>query len=112
MKIEMGKQYRTRDGKKDVRVLCVDAGGLQPVVALLGRAIYRYTAEGMLYLDQSPDNRDLIEVKPKVQIHLVCWYDKNNPSIKGAFRVNDKEDAISHVVQYHAWYECIEKEIE
>lgn len=48
MKIDMNKQYRTRDGR-EVRVLCTDADGEKcPVIALVGteRIVCRYTPFG------------------------------------------------------------------
>lgn len=70
-KIEMGKQYRTRDGRA-VRILCVDrqGSGLWPVIGLLtGKDGKEYTGawpeSGHRYEDDT-SSLDLIEVKPRL----------------------------------------------
>ena len=64
-KISMDKQYRTRGGR-DVRILCVDGPGKDPVVGFVRNDIspYRWNPEGG-YLASNGTPMDLIEVKPK-----------------------------------------------
>lgn len=68
-KIEMGKQYRTRDGRP-VRVLCVDANHpTDKVVGLIpeptGELATSWDEFGRF--DDRPDNWDLIEVRPRIK---------------------------------------------
>lgn len=64
-KIEMGKQYKTRDGR-EVRVLCVDREHcLYTVVALVSNVVVTYTADGHQFSGQD-SAVDLIEVKPRI----------------------------------------------
>lgn len=65
--IEMGKKYRTRDGR-EVRVLCTDANHkIYPIVALMERdgvdVVNRYTLCGQ-YSAGAESHLDLIEVSP------------------------------------------------
>lgn len=62
MKIEMGKEYRTKDGVL-VRVLCTDAGNCGPVVALVGveKALRTYEADGS-YVKNKTSNFDLVPI--------------------------------------------------
>ena len=70
-KIEMGRVYRTRDGR-EVRVLMTDAGSSHPVViAYKGRDdsfwwSMHVTPEGRVSQSHE-DPRDLIEVKPRIR---------------------------------------------
>ena len=65
--IEMGKKYRTRDGRP-ARVLCVDAKGTQPVIALVsngnGESIVRTSLAGEFYAGDDVHELNLIEVGP------------------------------------------------
>ena len=67
--IEMGKQYKTRDGRS-VRLLCTDCENKDyPVVAIIAYPcgntdVYSYTAEGRYLKDSGPDEGDLIEYSP------------------------------------------------
>ncbi|OWT55251.1 hypothetical protein [Candidimonas nitroreducens] len=68
MKIEMGKKYKTRDGKP-VRILCVDRDNeVFKVVALVtgryGEETWNYTAAGTRGAVDT--GLDLVEVKPSV----------------------------------------------
>ena len=70
MKIEMGKKYRTRDGRK-VRVLCTDRRHNEyPVVALVTsfcgttETLDTFTSNGFEVTTESESNYDLIEVTP------------------------------------------------
>ena len=65
--IEMGKKYRTRNGRT-VRVICVDAKGTKPVVSLVlardnSESVIRSGPKGELYIGEE-DELDLIEVTP------------------------------------------------
>ena len=61
MKIEINKAYRTRSGLP-VRILCIDADGVYPVIAQInGEEIGTYTSAGT-YLNHT--FKDLIEVTP------------------------------------------------
>ena len=65
--IEMGKKYRTCDGQP-ARVICVDAKGVQPIVALVEidsetEINIRATLDGE-FLKGAENNLDLIEVGP------------------------------------------------
>lgn len=64
-KIEMGKQYRTRDGRS-VRILCVDRGGNNyPVVALIsGQLVYSFGETGSFHNEKDCHYLDLIEYNP------------------------------------------------
>ena len=63
-KIEMGKQYRTREGAP-VRILCVDREGDYPVIGLVHNTnIVIYTEIGMHYRSGNPDKYDLFEYNP------------------------------------------------
>lgn len=81
MKIELGKDYTTRDGRP-VRVLCVDRVGIQPVVALVrlenGEEIpLSFSSDGQ-FIDSSRVETDLIPVPRKfsfkrwVNVHQVA----------------------------------------
>lgn len=69
-RIEMGKTYRTRDGKP-ARVIAVDRVSLQhPVLALVKTSateehVYSYTTDGK-YAWTIETSHDLIEVKPEI----------------------------------------------
>jgi hypothetical protein len=64
--IEMNKKYRTRDGRP-ARVICVDAKGAQPVIALVphgdGESIIRTSLAAKFYPNKECE-LDLIEVTP------------------------------------------------
>lgn len=65
--IEMGKNHRTRDGRP-ARVICVDAKGEQPVVALVpngnSESVIRTSLAGEFHPGGPHDELDLIEVGP------------------------------------------------
>jgi len=71
------KPIQTRDGKP-ARILCIDARGDLPIVALVGAPgeseyVQRYTADGCAYLGQrgTPSSRlDLINVPEKRVLHV------------------------------------------
>ena len=68
MKIELGKQYRTRDGR-EVRIYAVDGGGDWPVHGAYMHGdtwrIISWTAEGSVYSHKT--DTDLIEVPPRIK---------------------------------------------
>jgi hypothetical protein len=67
-KIEMGRVYRTRDGR-EVRIYAVDGSGAVPVHGAIkntyGWEPYQWIKDGRSYLKDGPE--DLIEVKPRIQ---------------------------------------------
>jgi hypothetical protein len=78
MKIEMGKQYRTGDGR-EVRIYTTDGGGIYPVHgAVLRDGVWSptsWTGAGK-YATLSEACADLIEVKPRIkQTIWVAMYD-------------------------------------
>lgn len=78
--IDMGKKYRTRDGRA-VRVLCVDANNIvYPVVALIvgenkNDVVVRYTSDGTNYPPGEAGPLNLIEVNPydHIPIDAPVW---------------------------------------
>ena len=90
-KIEMGKTYRLRDGRP-ARVICVDAKGEQPVVALVpnidGEYTIRTSLVGEFYTNQEHD-LDLIEVGPyddfKIDEPVMVRDDSENKWIRRYF---------------------------
>lgn len=64
-KIEVGKVYKTRNGRP-VRVLCVDSGSLAyPVIALHeGGSAFHLTENGFFYNDGRQDCDDIVEHSP------------------------------------------------
>ena len=74
-KIEMGKKYRTRDGR-DVRILCVDSKGTLPVVGLVterdnsGDFIECWRLDGTYFSVTDQYRRDLIEISPYADIPI------------------------------------------
>ncbi len=82
--ISLDKKYKTRDGR-DVRVLCVDAGGPFPVIALVDQQlVYRFAEDGMLGRGKGHD-LDLIEVKPEHRgwMNVYKTYDNISPGLMG-----------------------------
>ena len=74
MKIDINKQYQTRNGKK-VRIYCTDASGHYPVHGAVWEEqtkewnICTWTKDGKHNLDDDMkgDPFDLVEVKPRIQ---------------------------------------------
>jgi hypothetical protein len=66
--IELGKHYKTRDGR-EVRIYAVDGSGSVPVHGAIkntyGWEPYQWIKDGRSYLKDGPE--DLIEVKPRIQ---------------------------------------------
>lgn len=72
-KIEMGKKYRTRDGR-DVRILCVDRKHEFPVVGLFDyqgeEHVYAWMSEGFHAGAGVKNSLDLVEVSPYADIPI------------------------------------------
>jgi hypothetical protein len=66
----MDKKYRTRNGR-DIRVLCVDKPGSNPVVVVDRAEVYTCTKDGRYWSDGCESIHDLIEVIPQT-VH-VYW---------------------------------------
>jgi len=67
MKIDITKEYTTREGR-EVRILCVDRNSRRyPVLALVEGNLNTYTSNGSLYYSNKEDNNDLIPKKKKVK---------------------------------------------
>lgn len=99
--IEMGKKYRTRDGR-EVRIYAVDSGGDNPVHGAIwddARRVWDgedWTDTGLWVADaRSPE--DLIEVLPEVTVrqylrknkHLVGMADHENNPVWGTIGAID-----------------------
>ena len=70
--IEMGKEYRTREGR-EVVILATNGRGLYPIVGQVLNADgewghYKWTADGFAYSRRSFSCSDLIEVKPLMAV--------------------------------------------
>ena len=69
--IEMGKQYRTRDGR-EVRIYSVDGGGHYPVHAATksgdGWSVSKWASDGRYNTSVAESPSDLIEVKPRIRM--------------------------------------------
>ena len=70
--IDITKKYKSRAGQS-VRLLCIDAGGVYPVVALIGSSggVVCFQDDGMRY-KHSESPFDLIEEKECIDI--VQWF--------------------------------------
>lgn len=83
--IELGKHYRTRDGKyrtdnDTLRVLMVDGKGMYPIICafFVGGEQWEprtYTSDGEFISDGSAPSYDLIEIKPrrKGEVWVNCY---------------------------------------
>ena len=91
-KIQMGKEYQTRDGRP-VRVLAVDVkNDIYPVLALITRdgreASEGFTAEGFLWHTRDESPSDLIPV-PQKHVRWVNFY--NDTDFAGSVYFSKKE---------------------
>ena len=82
--IEMGKEYRTRDGR-EVVILATNGRGLYSVVGQTNDGVdwvhENWTADGTVFIDRRCSPGDLIEVKPvRVFEMWVNVYPKLRPS--------------------------------
>jgi hypothetical protein len=122
--ISMTKKYKTRDGR-DVRILCVDrkhsdAHQLYPVCGLINDLDGEIQSSWTITGKSNYNNKtDLVEVKEKVKVHLVMYYQKSDPRFAGGNTWSTEEvarnrvaDRNRHNPSYHYWYECVEKEVE
>lgn len=113
MAIEMGKKYRTRDGR-DVRILCVDRTGelpvvgLMPVVGLVGgkEDVLSWTIDGLWALSDNPN--DLIEISPYSDIEIDApgwaregkeWYPRHFAGVENGVPMTWKNGCTSHTAQ-------------
>lgn len=69
MKVELGKQYRTRDGR-EVRIYAVDGLGAREVHGAIytpndGWELRAWFSDGMMYT--YPNGDDLVEVRPRIK---------------------------------------------
>jgi hypothetical protein len=73
MKICINKKYRTRDGK-EVTIYRTDAKGVFPVhgsiIQNYGETCSSWTSEGRYYDDLSADDKDLVEVRPRIGFRI------------------------------------------
>lgn len=70
MKIDINKQYKTRDGR-DVKIYTTEHEGDNPVVgAVDGEGLTMWRTDGRFYTD-AECARDLIEVKPEQVVWVV-----------------------------------------
>lgn len=78
MTISMDKQYTDEGGTDQWRILCTDAPGAMPVVAVnqLG-CVKKFRDDGRCRIDGEPCMGDLIEAKPKVQCDVWVWRSSN-----------------------------------
>lgn len=84
--IEMGKEYRTRDGR-EVFILATNGRGLYSVVGQFndcGDWVHEnWTADGTVFEDRRCSPRDLIEVKP-VRV-FDAWVNVDEAGVTGLF---------------------------
>jgi hypothetical protein len=109
--IEMGKKYRTRDGR-DVRIYAVDGAGDYPVhgavVSVDGRWVqYAWTAEGVMFVSLSPLN--LIEVKEKIR--RTVWINVYPEGVVGNVTIYPSKRRADEDAAFHR-LACVKVEIE
>lgn len=94
-KIEMGKQYIYRNGEP-ARVLCVDAPGEWPVVAINGcGTVSTHLANGRYFESSNPSKFDLIPAVTKKTVWVnvykdgcAYWYDSKEDALRMRSRVS------------------------
>lgn len=105
--IQMGKQYRTRDGR-EVRIYCTDAGGSWPVhgsyyVESESRwAHVTWDINGFFDTPDEENNRDLIEVPERVSrwhdwVHYRLGYD-TRAGAEASARANGQPASIVEII--------------
>jgi hypothetical protein len=91
--IEMGKEYRTRDGY-EVVILATNGRGLYSVVGQINDGVdwvhENWTADGTVFIDRRYSPRDLIEVKP-VRV-LEGWFNADKAGVAGFFSSRENAD--------------------
>ena len=99
-----GKSVYTRDGRK-VRILCFDANGSRPIVALVTECDdkeeipYKYHCDGSYNCQSIPSDNDLMMLPEKKEgwVNIYKSEDANFPAILGcAYVYNTKEEAINN----------------
>lgn len=114
MKVEMGKQYRTRDGR-EVRIYAVDGGGHKPIHGAVmnnGKWVsHIWTAAGLLQDVQC--SSDLIEVRPRIQREV--WVNVypaflDSDMVHSTKRLADQEAAPSRIACVRLTIDCEEGE--
>lgn len=99
MKIEMGKSYRTKDGR-EIRIYALDGGGSFPVQGAIenesGWGLMTWAIDGRSSWHDHHELKDLIEVKPRHR--RTVWINVYPDSIT-RFAWNSKEvaDREAHV---------------
>lgn len=103
--ISMDKEYRYRNGEP-ARVLCVDAGGPEPVISLAKNgSIRRHRPDGLWWKFGQASDADLIEVKPRIKREY--WLNVyHNFSVLNESRKKADEDDI------HNRLACVRVEID
>ena len=90
------KKMVTRDGRKVTRIICTDARGSYPVVALIeqyGSDIdFAFTKDGR-YLTDEIDGKDLFFVTEKHEGWINIYLDAVNSSYVGTHIYKSKEEA-------------------
>ena len=94
-----GKPVCTRDGRK-ARIICFDAKGKQPIIALFEREksdeviIQTYNDDGSYYGLEKEDNRDLMMLPEKKE----GWVNLYPCDCMGQKRYSTKEEALKNAV--------------
>ena len=94
-----GKPVCTRDGRK-ARIICFDAKGKQPIIALFEREkadeviIQTYNDDGSYYGLEKEDNRDLMMLLEKKE----AWVNLYPCDCMGQKRYPTKEEALKNAV--------------
>ncbi len=103
-KIEMDKQYKTRDGRP-VRILCVDYNSIHPSSSVIGLYKIDNNKESLCTWNAVGDysgNRstmDLIEVRPRIKLKYWVNVYKGNPEPWAGGLLFSKDNANSHAAQ-------------
>lgn len=97
-KIEMGKKYKTRDGKCDVEILKIAESPVYPVIIWkvnkstgAGHVCY-YTLDGKQYRGDCDSDEDLVEVKTlKYRVGLDRVIEIGGVGVESLFLVQTEE---------------------
>jgi hypothetical protein len=94
--IEMGKEYRTREGR-EVVILATNGRGLYSVVGQTNDGVdwvhENWTADGTVFIDRRCSPGDLIEVKP-VQV-FERWVNIHHDGSSSSYRKREDADAFA-----------------